>query len=117
MSSEEAVEAIFYLLYNGENGQAYNVVNENNTMSIKDMAELVAKEISGGKSKVVIDVEDLSKTGYAADTSLYMSGEKLRQLGWEAKKGLVDMYRDVVECLQSNLNITGEEICKMQNTN
>lgn len=99
VASEDAVDAIFYLLYNGENGQAYNVVNENNTMSIKDMAELVAKEISGGKSKVVIDVEDLSKTGYAADTSLYMSGEKLRQLGWEAKKGLVDMYRDVVESL------------------
>lgn len=117
VASEEAVEAIFYLLYNGENGQAYNVVNEHNTMSIRDMAELVAREISGGKSKVVIDVEDISKTGYAADTSLYMSGEKLRQLGWEAKKGLVDMYRDVVECLQSNLNITGEEICKTQNTN
>lgn len=100
VSSEDAVDAIFFLLYNGENGQAYNVVNESNTMSIRDMAELVAKELSGGRSKVVIDVEDSSKTGYAADTGLYMSGEKLRQLGFEAKKGLVDMYRDVVECLQ-----------------
>lgn len=96
---EEAVDAILFLLENGENGQAYNVVNEKNTMSIRDMAELVARELSGGKSKVVIDIEDASKTGYAMDTGLYMSGEKLRQLGWEAKKGLVDMYRDVIRCL------------------
>lgn len=102
VSSEDAVDAIFFLLYNGGNGQAYNVVNEKNTMSIKDMAELVAMELSGGRSKVVIDVEDSSKTGYAADTGLYMSGEKLRQLGFEAKKGLVDMYRDVMECLKSH---------------
>lgn len=96
---EEAVDAILFLLENGENGQAYNVVNEKNTMSIKDTAELVARELSGDRSKVVIDVEDSSKTGYAADTGLYMSGEKLKQLGWDAKKGLVDMYRDVMECL------------------
>lgn len=100
VASEDAVDAIFYLLYNGENGQAYNVVNEHNTMSIRDMAELVAGELSGGQSKVVIDIEDRAKTGYAADTSLYMSGEKLRLLGWEAKKGLVEMYKDVAECLQ-----------------
>ncbi|MBQ9699699.1 MAG: NAD(P)-dependent oxidoreductase [Lachnospiraceae bacterium] len=100
VASEDAIDAIFFLLYNGENGQAYNVVNEKNSMSIRDMAELVARQLSDGRSKVVIDVEDSSKTGYAADTGLYMSGEKLRQLGFEAKKDLVDMYRDVMECLQ-----------------
>ena len=92
---EDAVDAIFFLLENGENGQAYNVVNENNTMSIKEMAELVAHSIGRDKTKVVIDIEDSSKTGYAADTSLYMSGEKLRQLGWEAMKGIEEMFFDV----------------------
>ena len=102
VAAEDAIDAIFFLLYNGENGQAYNVVNEENTMSIRDIAELVARQLSDGRSKVVIDVEDSSKTGYAADTGLYMSGEKLRQLGFEAKKDLVDMYRDVIECLESH---------------
>lgn len=92
---EDALDAIFFLLENGENGQAYNVVNEKNTMSIKEMAELVAHSIGKDKMKVVIDVEDASKTGYAADTRLYMSGEKLRNLGWEAKKGIEEMFFDV----------------------
>ena len=83
------------MLGNGENGQAYNVVNEKNTMSIKEMAELVASCIGKDKIKVVIDIENLSKTGYAADTRLYMSGEKLGKLGWKAKKGIEEMFLDV----------------------
>lgn len=92
---EDAIDAIFFLLEKGEDGQAYNVVNEKNTMSIKEMAELVAHSIGKDKMKAVIDVEDASKTGYAADTRLYMSGEKLRKLGWEAEKGIEEMFVDV----------------------
>ena len=92
---EDAVDAIIFLLQNGRSGQAYNVVNENNTMSIKEMAELVAHIIGKDKVKVVIDIEDSLKTGYAADTRLCMSGEKLRRLGWEAKKSIEEMFLDV----------------------
>ena len=101
VSIEDALDAIFFLLENGENGQAYNVVNEKNTMSIKEMAELVARSIGKDKMKVVIDVEDASKTGYAADTRLYMSGEKLRNLGWEAKKGIEEMFFDVYNVINN----------------
>lgn len=96
---EDAIDAIFFLLENGENGQAYNVVNEKNTMSIKEMAELVAHVIGKDKVDVVIDIEDRSKTGYAADTSLYMSGEKLRKLGWESKKDIGEMFLDVYNAI------------------
>lgn len=104
VSIEDAIEAIFFLLENGENGQAYNVVNENNTMSIKEMAELVARIIGKDKLKVVFDIEVKSKTGYAADTSLYMSGEKMRRLGWEATKGIEDMFLDVYNEINSSYN-------------
>lgn len=98
---EDAIDAIFFLLENGENGQAYNVVNEKNTMSIKQMAELVVHSIGKDKMKVTIDIEDPSKTGYAADTSLYMSGEKIRKLGWEAKKGIEEMFLDVYNVINN----------------
>lgn len=93
---EDAIDAIFFLLEYGQNGQAYNVVNEENTMSIKEMAELVAHIIGRDKVKVVVDIEDKLTTGYAADTSLYMSGDKIRKLGWEAKKGIEEMFVDVL---------------------
>lgn len=34
--------------------------------------------------------------GYAPDTGLRMSGEKLRKLGWRPRKALQEMYRDVI---------------------
>lgn len=99
VSSDEAIDAILYLLDNGYNGQAYNVVNEKNSMSIREMAELVAHNIAKDKIKVVVDMDNLPDMGYATDTGLYMSGEKLRLLGWEAKKSIIDMYEDVISCI------------------
>lgn len=94
--SEDAVSAMLLLLEKGENGEAYNVVNEANTMRICEMAELVAAQVAGGQIKVQIEAEDGSKTGYAPDTELRLSGEKLRALGWKPTKTLLEMYRDIL---------------------
>lgn len=96
---DDAVEAILFILKKGKNAEAYNVVNEKNTMSIRDMAEMVAGKIADGKIKVVYNLQNSQRTGYAADTGLRMSGEKLRELGWEAKAGLEEMYRKMLSCL------------------
>lgn len=98
-AADDAVTAILLLLERGADGEAYNVVNEANTMCIRDMAALVAENIAGGEIAVRIEVEDSAKTGYAPDTQLRLSGEKLRNLGWEPVKGLPEMYRDVMSAL------------------
>lgn len=99
-ASDDAVDAIFTILYRGKNGEAYNVVNEANTMCIRDMAELAASQIAGGQIKVKIELKDSSTTGYAPDTGLKLSGEKLRQLGWQPTKELIEMYQDVIQELK-----------------
>lgn len=91
--TEDAIDAIMILLERGENGQAYNVVNEDNTMTIRQMAELVAEKIAGGKIRVVYDIPQGNPYGYAADTGLRLSSAKLRSLGWTPKTGLESMYR------------------------
>lgn len=95
-ASEDAVNAIFTILNKGIDGEVYNVVNEGNTMSVRDMAGLVARQIAGGRIKVGIGIEDPMKTGYAPDTGLRLSGEKLREIGWKPTKGLAEMYKDVI---------------------
>ncbi len=95
-SSDDAVRAILTILEKGENGEVYNVVNESNTMCIREMAKLVASQIAGGRISVRIELEDAGTTGYAPDTGLRLSGEKLGKLGWKPVKGIVEMYRDVV---------------------
>ena len=97
---DEAADAILFLLQKGVNSEAYNVVNEKNTMRISEMAELVAKKVAGGSIKVLYDIPQGNPFGYAPDTGLRLSGEKLRRLGWEAKCGLEEMYRKML-CVEA----------------
>lgn len=93
---DEVVDAILFLLHKGVNSEAYNVVNEENTMRICEMAELVARKVAGGNINVLYDIPKGNPYGYAPDTGLKLSGEKLRRLGWEAKCSLEDMYRKML---------------------
>lgn len=90
---DDAVDAVLFLLDKGEAAQAYNIVNENNTMTIREMAELVAEKIAKGEIKVTYDIPDDNRFGYAAPTGLKLSGAKMKALGWEAETGLEEMYR------------------------
>lgn len=94
---EDAVAGILTILERGQNGEAYNIVNEANTMTIRQMAELVATQVAGGKIQVRYDIPQDGRYGYAADSRLRLSGEKLGGLGWRPGKGLAEMYRDMLE--------------------
>lgn len=93
----DAVGALLCLLTKGNPGEAYNVANEANSMKIREMAELVADGISGGRSQVVFDIpEDKLKYGFAPDTNMVLTAEKIRKLGWSSEVGLLDMYKRMI---------------------
>jgi len=92
----DAVSGIMAILEKGKSGEAYNVVNEANTMSIRQMAELVAGKIAGNKIKVAYDIAGDNRYGYAADTALRLSGRKLMSLGWKPEESLEDMYSQLM---------------------
>lgn len=95
--SEDAIEALFILLYKGRDGDAYNIVNEENTMRIREMAEMVANRIAHGRIKVVYDIPEEEQYGFAPDTELRLSSSKIRKLGWKPSRSLDEMYLDVIE--------------------
>ncbi|MBQ1194348.1 MAG: NAD(P)-dependent oxidoreductase [Lachnospiraceae bacterium] len=96
-ASEDVVEGILTILYKGKNGESYNVVNENNTMTIREMAETVAEKIAKGRIKVVFDIDNSKNYGYAPNTGLRLSSKKLCELGWKPTKNVEEMYRDLIE--------------------
>lgn len=93
---DDAIEAILFLLNEGDAAEAYNIVNEDNTMTIRQMAELVIEKIAKGKLKIIYDIPEDNRFGYAAKTGLRLSGEKIKKLGWEAKVSLEEMYRRMI---------------------
>ena len=96
----DAVAGLLTVMLKGENGQAYNVVCEAATMRIAEMAQMVASEIAGGKIQVVFDIPESALVyGYAPDVELRLSGQKLRDLGWEPRiaPDLPTMYRRMID--------------------
>lgn len=91
----DVIKAILLLLKDGNAGDAYNVVNEETTRSIYELACLAADVFSYGKSKVVFDIPEDNIYGYAAETRLKLSSAKLNALGWKAVYNLKEMYERI----------------------
>lgn len=95
----DAISAILYILLNGENGEAYNVANEDTYISIRDLAFFIRDNFN---DKIDVKIELNSNMGYAPTTKLNLSTKKLRALGWEPKYGLKDMISNLINSIKYN---------------
>ena len=89
----DAVTGILTILTKGVAGEAYNICNDKETRSVKEIAELVAERVAGGKIRVKTDIPENVNLGYAPDTALLLCSAKLRDLGWEAKIKMEEAYK------------------------
>ena len=77
----DAVNAIFYILQFGENCNAYNISNNLESISLKNIAEIVS---SLNNKKVIIDLpSEIEKIGYTRVTKALLPTDKLEKLGWK----------------------------------
>jgi len=93
----DAVRGLFTLLLKGSNGQAYNIANPTASMTIRQMAELVAEKVCGGRIKVVVKVpDDIKDRGYLHYVGFVLNIDKMKKLGWLPKYGLCEMYERMI---------------------
>ena len=93
----DSVRGLLTILLKGKNGDVYNVSNPVTSMTILEMAELVAREIGCGKISTSIDIsESANKIGYAPISKYRLNVDKLMSLGWEPSYGLNEMYKRLV---------------------
>lgn len=85
----DAVTAILYILIKGENGQSYNVANENTYISIKDLAYYLRDNFNPSIN-VVVDLHPEYR--YAPITKLNLVTDHIKSLGWNAKYDLFTMF-------------------------
>ena len=96
----DTVTGILTILMKGTDCEAYNVVNDDNHMSILNMAHMVADEIANSEIKVVLDIPPNNDYGYAPSTKMKLCGDKLKRLGWSPEVDLKEMYRRLIEYLR-----------------
>ena len=100
LSLGDAVDAVFTVLLKGAPGEAYNAANEDTYCSVYDMARMVAEKCAGGRIKVIVREEDISRFGYAPTLRMNLDTGKLRALGWEPTAGLEEMFRDMISAMR-----------------
>lgn len=95
----DVVTAMFMIILNGENGNAYNVADNTQTVSLKKLAELLADI---GKSKVIYKLPDeVEKKGASTFNDVRLDAGKLYSLGWKSEVQLMDGLRNTVNRLQN----------------
>lgn len=82
----DCASALLFILLKGSSSEAYNVANEEQNITIRQLAEMVA-EIAG--RKVVFDLpSDIEKKGGTKITKAVFDTTKLQQLGWRANTSI-----------------------------
>lgn len=102
--TSDCITALFTILLKGMNAEAYNVSNPQAHMTIAEMAKMVCEEFSNGKSTVVFDIPEENTFGYAADTKMKLSSDKLQTLGWKPEVGLKEAYRRLILSMETEDN-------------
>lgn len=78
----DAAHAILRLLLDGERANAYNVAHSESNISIRELAELIARKAD---RKVVFDIaeDDVMKGNTTPVTKATFNTNKLKALGWK----------------------------------
>ena len=95
----DTVIGLLYILLNGKNGEAYNLVSDKTDMTILDSAKWLAEKYGDSKVKVRIEIPK-ENSGFAPNNSMVLSNYKLRELGWNCKYNLKQGYDRLLKYLQ-----------------
>ncbi len=77
----DAIVGLFTILFRGEQARAYNLANETEPISVKDLAQLLAS-FSRDKSVQVV-MSETERKGYCAYRRTALDTAALEQLGWK----------------------------------
>lgn len=92
--AKDCASAIITILLKGESREAYNVADENSCVTIRQLAETIAKI---GGVKVVFDIPgDIERQGFSVIRKATFCTEKLRRLGWQPLHSLQEALRETV---------------------
>lgn len=93
----DAVMGVFYVLFKGKDGEAYNVANASTYISVADMAKKLCEDFIPNL-KVVFNLKE--GMGFSPVTHLRMSAEKVEALGWKPQYNLKKMFERLIESMK-----------------
>jgi nucleoside-diphosphate-sugar epimerase len=96
----DAVKAMFLVLFEGTSGEAYNIANETEPITIKNLSELLVSLQPEKKLKIKYKILE-NQQGYTNYKRTALNTDKLGKLGWQPmvllKAGLLRTINSFVE--------------------
>lgn len=92
----DAIRAIFFILLNGQENDVFNLSNEEEEISIKDLANLSTKLFTEKNIKVKYQTSNENTNLYTNYKRSKLDNSKLYNLGWEIKIDLKEGIRKTV---------------------
>ena len=89
----DAVSAMLYILLKGQFGEAYNIANKDSYISIRDMAFMLRDNFN---SNISVTICPKDNQGYAPQTKLRLSTDKIESLGWKPCYDLHQMFERLI---------------------
>ena len=97
----DAVLGMLYALGCGACGTAYNLADDGSDITLRELAELVAR-IAG--RKVIFELPDeAERAGYSTATRAVMRGERLKALGWKPRYSMETGIKLTMEMLRDGI--------------
>lgn len=94
----DCASAILTVLMHGASGDAYNISNPDSLITIREMANLLAK--AGGVQLLTEDATALEKAAFNPMDYSSLNSEKLEALGWKGCFGAEDGLANTVQALK-----------------
>lgn len=97
--TRDAISGIFTVLLKGHNGEAYTLANKSTTLSIREIAEMIAAKIANHKIAVRFNITNPKEYAFNQNLNLLLNTDKIESLGWKAEVGLEEAYRRMIESM------------------
>lgn len=96
----DAVNAMLYVLLNGEDGVAYNISNEMCDVRLKEFASLCAQY--NGKDVVFDLPSETEKKGFSIAAKAILDNTRLKSIGWQPLYNMKDALHRTIEILKTS---------------
>ena len=98
----DALVAIFILLIQGKSGVAYNITNNNEILSVRSIAEMLAEKYSDASISVEYDIpKDEHIYGYNKTTLHSLNNEKIGALGCKFNTDIITAFERQINWLKA----------------
>lgn len=96
----DAISGLFTVLFHGDKGEAYNIADEHNDITLKELAGVISS--FNGKNVIFEEPSVIESAGYSTATKARLNGNKIRELGWSPQ---YDIYSGLERCFKILKNL------------